>query len=95
MTLKRMTQYKTKRHYNKIRRGILMFYLLFGFPALLTYGVITLFTDLKGRLLLYSMLPVLAVLMIIFILYLVRPARFFRFWGVYDPNKASYKNEVQ
>ena len=65
----------------RIIRGIVMFYVIVGFPLLLTYALLVWFTALRGKVLLTSMLPVAVVLLTLFAIYLLRPIRFKRFWN--------------
>ncbi len=50
-----------------------MFYLLVAFPLLLIYLVLLLLTDLRGKILCYSMLPAGIVLLAYYIISLIRP----------------------
>ena len=67
---------KTSQRMNKVLRAIAMCYLLAIIPAILIYGGIRLLTDLRGKALFYSFLPVALALVILYLYYLLRPFRF-------------------
>jgi hypothetical protein len=63
-----------------------MCYVLLIIPGVLIYGGIRLFTELRGRELFNSFLPVVLILLILYIYYLIRP---FRLLGISLKDEAS------
>lgn len=70
-------------------RKMVMFYLLFAFPLLIVYALLAFLTDLRGRMLLYCMVPVGIVLLVHFILCLVRPGMLFSFRSESESDRQS------
>jgi hypothetical protein len=71
-----------------------MCYVLLIIPGVLIYGGIRLFTELRGRELFNSFLPVVLILLILYIYYLIRP---FRLLGISLRDEApadAYPDEV-
>ena len=64
---------------NNVLRLITMCYVLLIIPGGLIYLGIILFTDLRGKELFNSFLPVALVLLIMFVYYLIRPGRLLGF----------------
>jgi hypothetical protein len=66
---------ETRGHMNRFLRVITMCYVLLIIPGVLIYGGIRLFTELRGRELFNSFLPVVLILLILYIYYPIRPFR--------------------
>ncbi len=61
----------------KTLHAITMCYVLLIIPAVLVYGGMYFFTDMRGKELFNSFLPVALILLIFYIYYLIRPGRLF------------------
>ncbi len=73
--------------WNTVIRHVTMAYILFIIPSMLAYVLITWLTGQSGRVLLFSIIPVIAVFLLLYILYLIKPLRFIRFWGWDKPEQ--------
>jgi hypothetical protein len=60
---------------HRILRMITMCYILLIIPAALVYSGMYLFTDMRGKELFNSFLPVALILLVLYIYYLIRPGR--------------------